>query len=97
MGKDGGMLYHNEATRRRRAWGKLTQLISPSWGYCNRCGVSWRFTKEHVTVYTPGAGLFPLCEKCWSELSPQERLPYYWRWQKEDTWEEIKTAVLEGK
>ena len=53
-------------------------------------------------------GIFPLCEYCWSELTPEERLPYYRRvwelWHKydpikndEEQWRQIEKAVLEGK
>lgn len=49
---------------------------------------------------------FPLCQQCWEDLTPEERLPYYRElyeeWVRlgpgrdEDDWEDIKSAVLEG-
>lgn len=38
---------------------------------------------EHSTPYGPHtrygqmSGCFPLCERCWSNLTPETRLPYY--------------------
>jgi hypothetical protein len=28
-------------------------------------------------MYSDSKGCFPLCESCWSELTPETRLPYY--------------------
>jgi hypothetical protein len=49
---------------------------------------------------------FPLCQHCWSELSPQKRIPFYKmlynEWLKQgspeilQTWEDIKASVLRG-
>ncbi len=47
------------------------------YGGCYRCGGTWDYTEVHMTYYSSVSGCFPLCESCWSELSPQERLPYY--------------------
>lgn len=49
--------------------------------------------------------MFPLCEQCWSELTPQNRLPFYrvlfeqWRFLGSEyhEWADIERAVLEGK
>lgn len=52
----------------------------PSWGYsgCRRCGTPWWACREHVTPYgDEGEGCFPLCQRCWGELHPVDRLPYY--------------------
>lgn len=54
-------------------------------------------------MYNEGHGVFPLCEKCWNELSEEERLPYYKNLfmshsnKKDETWKEIEQAVLAGK
>lgn len=46
-------------------------------------------------------GMFVLCERCWSKLTPAERLPHYresydkWPADHRD-WEAIKAAVLAG-
>ncbi len=56
--------------------------------------------------------MFPLCERCWSGLSPEERLPHYrTMWQSwldvatddnylaelEALWPSIERAVLAGR
>jgi len=28
-------------------------------------------------MITKGSGCFALCEECWNELTPEERIPYY--------------------
>ncbi len=33
--------------------------------------------ESHSTRYSESAACFPLCEGCWSKLTPKERLPYY--------------------
>jgi hypothetical protein len=74
-------------------------------GSCGRCKVSWKWVDGHSTDYGHGRGLFPLCEKCWSELTPKERLPYYedlmeiWKKQgcQSEYEDEIREAVLAGK
>ncbi|MHC4397863.1 MAG: hypothetical protein ACYS1A_19635 [Planctomycetota bacterium] len=91
----------------RRIWGKISRLLSPEYGYCERCGITWRFAEGHTTQYTDREGCFPLCEKCWSELTPRERLFYYKKWfdqwyglnlsEAGRKWQVIKKAVLDGK
>ena len=61
----------------RRCKGLILGLLIPGYSSCGRCLTPWKFTKEHTTKFTENRGCFPLCEKCWSELTPQERLPYY--------------------
>ncbi len=46
-------------------------------------------------------GMFVLCERCWTKLTPAERLPYYResydKWHTGSrNWEDIKSAVLAG-
>lgn len=43
-----------------------------------------------------------LCEACWANLAPEDRLPYYRRrWEEwlsdEETWRVIRSAVLDGR
>lgn len=65
---------------------------------------------EHTTPYKRGNGCFPLCEGCWSSLTPEERLPYYqrlvhrWMWLTPEKTDDYKAdakliyeAVLDGK
>lgn len=52
--------------------------------------------------------MFPLCEQCWNELTPETRIPYYRQlydhWASDDEvkedlepFETIEQAVREGK
>jgi len=65
-----------------------------------------------LTIFVLDMGCFPLCEECWGELTPKERLPYYRELFNEWTleairdgyeappkkqWESIRAAVLAGK
>jgi hypothetical protein len=70
----------------RRIYGELLSLLLPGLGRCYRCGIPWYFphwwfgrfgTESHNTNFSPGRGCFPLCEWCWSRLTPKDRLPYY--------------------
>ena len=83
--------------------GRLSWLLSPGYGWCLRCKTSWKFCEGHSTQYTEGSGCFPLCEQCWSDLTPTQRLRYYRQlydqWIQtgsapEIGWPEIERAVL---
>jgi hypothetical protein len=90
----------------RKFMGCLGVIAAPGYSRCHRCGMPWKFCREHSTRYTDGQGCFPLCEKCWQELeTPGNRLPYYrelweeWNEQLEidpERWEQIKSAVMAG-
>jgi hypothetical protein len=89
-----------------RRIGRIGQLLAPSYGFCKKCKTPWRFVREHTTSYgTRGRGCFPLCQKCWDELTPQTRLPFYralvMSWKHfdepvEQTWAQLQEAVLAG-
>jgi len=85
--------------------GRISNLLAPGYSHCKKCHTNWRFVKGHST-YVPGTGrgLFPLCEQCWEELTPEQRLPYYQQlyneWKGEGypikySWGKLKTAILE--
>lgn len=61
----------------RKITGFFTRLIFPIYSACGRCGMPWRVTKHHSTNVTGGSGLFLLCERCWKDLTPQDRMPHY--------------------
>jgi hypothetical protein len=44
---------------------------------CYRCGDSWSWKLEHQTRFSETESCFPLCEECWSALTPAARWPYY--------------------
>jgi len=79
-----------------------------NWGRCGRCETVWAFVEGHSTPYSESSGCFPLCEACWSELTINQRFPYYnalWQQWNDDPkyapspekWEAIRDAVLAGK
>ena len=67
---------------RRFQWriGRISKWFS-STSWCLRCRTTWTFVHYHVTLFTDDAagcsGAFPLCVKCWEQLTPRQRLPYY--------------------
>lgn len=86
--------------------GRVSKILAPGYGWCLRCQTAWLFVKEHVTEYTPQRGMFPLCQKCWNELIPQTRLPFYLElWEKSNftaahnvsLWSDVERAVFSGK
>ena len=94
--------------RIRKLIGDFTQLFNIHYSACGRCNRHWGICKRHSTDVVRGVwGCFPLCEDCWQELTPEERLPYYRAHYErgmegsdpyeDGTWEDMKKAVLEGK
>lgn len=47
------------------------------WGGCGCCGDTWNWKMSHPTAYSASGACFPLCEECWGELWPCERVEYY--------------------
>lgn len=90
---------------------KLAQSLANGYSRCLRCKTPWNFVEYHQTMYTYHDGCFPLCEMCWGELTPQQRLPYYRElidiWYEpphendepgfDETWAAVETAVMEGR
>lgn len=97
----------------KRFYGKIIQSIF-GYGSCVRCWRPWNVVKYHVTNLrgnNDGTGIFPMCQECWKELSPEKRLIYYkimwcgWSASIEDKnhaeetyfmWPTIEKAVLSG-
>jgi hypothetical protein len=74
------------------------------YGGCLRCGDTWNWAEYHTTQYgREGKGCLPLCRRCWRQLTPDQRLPYYYQliydvwWTDGGVWEEVSKAVLDGK
>jgi len=109
----------------RRILSYPDRLFQPSFGWCERCKMTWGSVAWHDTAYgeakplevkqegnsdikilsaTMQGGMFALCENCWQELTPKQRLPYYRAvfdgWVKDGCkdrdWKEIEKAVLAG-
>jgi hypothetical protein len=90
----------------RKLIGIICTPFSLGYGSCFRCKRTWNICKGHATYYSSGDGCFPLCEPCWKELKPFERIPYYKKlfgeWEKFQPVEFSKKeliikAVREGK
>lgn len=98
----------------RRKIGREAQSKYPDNSWCGCCYRPWPICKEHLTDFggRRSGGCFALCEECWEELTPEERLPFYKKvyelWRSfglldyngqpwEDVWELMKSAVLAGK
>lgn len=85
--------------------------LNASESNCGCCGCNFFIAKAHITPYGDDGGAgYALCEACWKDLVPEERLPYYcetyeWWATRVDTdngiswgqaWQNMKTAVLAG-
>ena len=55
----------------------MSMVFTPGYSWCLRCKGRWNIVEIHSTQFTNSEGTFPLCEKCWSELTPETRMPYY--------------------
>lgn len=82
-------------------------LVAQS-GWCRRCKTPWVFVQFHNTSWHQRGGI-ALCEQCWAELTPRERLPFYRElvesWHKrpdlcelgfDEEWAQVEAAVLSG-
>ena len=80
--------------------GRLSSFLLPGYSHCGKCRTNWMFVDGHsTTVPGTGGGMFPLCEQCWGELTPEQRLPYYravyngWGDHQPFTWAQLESAV----
>lgn len=87
---------------------RMLAAFMPGMNYarCGRCHLPWWISGYHVTDFTETRGCFPLCNNCWYDLVPRQRLPYYRKlfeqWslnfpESQETWELMKRAVEEGR
>jgi hypothetical protein len=85
--------------------GTWSQRLAPGYSWCAHCETPWLFVAHHDTDYRSDRGIFVLCEKCWAEFTPQQRLPYYrqrfdhWKqngYADEQEWQDIEASVLAG-
>ena len=82
---------------------KMSAVIDPESEVCFLCEIKLSCITSHTTWYKEGLGCECLCEWCWDELVPKERVPFYqqlwdtWTSPDPSDWELIKVAVLEGK
>jgi hypothetical protein len=62
--------------------GRISHAIFQVTGGCLRYDTSWGLVSHHTTYYKyngESSGMFPLCNMCWNELTPDTSLPYYKR------------------
>jgi len=68
--------------------------MDDSYGHCLCCGGSWAVKRPHWTFYSD-AGMGPVCEECYDELSPEERLPYYVKlWESWGSPEDVDFSLI---
>ena len=73
------------------------------YGACGRCGDTFNWKPWHETQEDGNRGCLPLCESCWSALTPETRLPYYrelfesWVIQDPARWNAMEAAVMAGR
>ena len=41
------------------------------YGHCLNCGDTWDYKKAVIIPYDDSNGMFPLCEECFTQLSPE--------------------------
>lgn len=87
--------------KKRLALAAVARKAAPGYSYCYRCTMPWKFTEAHVTNFSSNQGCFPLCQQCWSELTIEQRIPYYEmlfpRWEQDTPMEdEEKEAILKA-
>ena len=46
------------------------------YGGCYRCGDTWDWKKPMESLWFNNHGIFPCCEECWPELTPDQKLEY---------------------
>lgn len=97
----------------RQMIGIITNPHYPNISVCGHCGCNWEIVGAHNTPYGEKENAcFSLCEGCWQDLTPEQRLPHYRNlyklWQSlskkehmngtpwEQVWREMETAVLAG-
>jgi hypothetical protein len=72
-------VYAARTERRVGRWGRMLPLPKKG-GACLRCSTDFAFVRPHDTPYHyDGRCCFPLCEPCWKETTPDERIVFYAR------------------
>ena len=99
--------------RKPRTPRRLRNAIGRAQGFgsCYHCHDTWNYSKEHATYYDNGFACFALCQRCWQQMTPNQRMPYYmllisnWIRQAPDEraiakiigkWPKITAAVQQG-
>jgi len=91
----------------RRIVGFFSRLVPLGYSHCYHCGRTWNIVRKmHCTQYDDVWGCCPLCEKCWRDMTIEQRVKAHWQlyldWQKfgavdVEKWHAIERAVRGGK
>lgn len=87
----------------RLAIGRTQQKNYSSYSTCMRCQLPWPLCDIHDIKMDETSSCFAICEDCWQELPPSERLVYYRalfnKWEMEGThkwlkWPQVEKNIL---
>lgn len=56
------------------------RLLPSHFSHCSRCRLPWNVVEGHVIAYSRNSGCFPICNECWDDLTPVDRVPFYLDW-----------------
>ena len=77
---------------------RLSNLLSVGIGWCGCCGRKWGTCEEHVVNYSKTSGAFAICEDCWPQLTPGQRVAHMRRHHGgRANWPLIEAATREAK
>ena len=74
--------------------GKISKILFPDYGQCRRCKTTWNLVNPHDVPYREGQAIFRLCEKCWHEVAPADRLSFFADVQDTERWTDVAAAVV---
>lgn len=82
----------------RRILAFFARMISGK-STCKHCGMPHKFTQMHIT-WVGAIGLTALCETCFQELKPEDRLPFYKKlrttWMGSGSADEVNWPLTKG-
>lgn len=58
---------------------KAYQILYPSYGTCEICGLPWSVCKPKFIALSDSLGTFSLCEHCWSKSTLSEAMEAHTR------------------
>jgi hypothetical protein len=81
--------------------GRISRLVSPGYGNCEKCKTTWNFVKPRPVMLDGSGGVFALCEKCWQESDTADRIQYHrqvwWMYHAGSMeWEAVRKAVIKA-
>jgi len=55
----------------------ILSLLSPGFGKCEKCGLTWNFCNYKVVNYSDSGGTFATCDYCWDHSTLEQLKIYY--------------------